>query len=195
MSDSWMAWNPRIDEPSKARPSSKTDWSNEDTGTVKCCMMPGRSQKRTSTIWTSSSSMYFSSSSLFWNIRPPWPRRRPHENGERQRAQHYAGDDVNLRTSRCTTVSTLFRACYGGPVGGVGAHWRPDRVVRVLEYASWPRRIAALAIDWLVSTLVTIGFMGLGDYTKPGGPGPWIVLGVFALEVAVLTTLAGGSFG
>jgi uncharacterized RDD family membrane protein YckC len=80
-------------------------------------------------------------------------------------------------------------------VGGVGAHWRPDRVARVLEYASWPRRIAALAIDWLVSTLVTIGFMGLGDYTKPGGPGPWIVLGVFALEVAVLTTLTGGSFG
>ena len=74
MSDSWIAWKPRIDEPSKFRPSSKTDWSNEETGTVKCCMTPGRSQKRTSTISTPSSLMYFSSSSLFWNIRPPWPR-------------------------------------------------------------------------------------------------------------------------
>jgi uncharacterized RDD family membrane protein YckC len=65
----------------------------------------------------------------------------------------------------------------------------------VLEYASWPRRIAALVVDWLVSTLVTIGFMGLGDYARQGGPGPWVVLGVFALEVTILTALAGGSFG
>src|SRR6476659_10309900 len=72
MSDSWMAGKPRIEEPSKLRPSSKTDWSNDDTGTVKCCITPGRSQKRTSTISTRSSLMYASSSSLFWNIRPPW---------------------------------------------------------------------------------------------------------------------------
>src|SRR3954454_14719307 len=74
MSDSWIAWKPRIDEPSKFRPSSKTDWSNDDTGTVKCCMMPGRSQKRTSIISTPWSLTYLSSSSLFWNIRPPWLR-------------------------------------------------------------------------------------------------------------------------
>jgi hypothetical protein len=73
MSDSLMAWNPRIEDPSKFRPSSKTDWSKDDTGTVKCCMMPGRSQNRTSTISTPSSFTNFSSSSLFANIRPPWP--------------------------------------------------------------------------------------------------------------------------
>ena len=95
---------------------------------------------------------------------------------------------------RCTTVSTLFPRCYGGPVGGVGAEERLDRVVPVPEYASWPRRIAALVIDWIVSTLVTIGFIGLGGYLDNRNSG-WIVLGVFALEVSVLTTLAGGSFG
>ena len=42
MSDSWIAWKPRIDEPSKFRPSSKTDWSNDETGTVKCCMIAGQ---------------------------------------------------------------------------------------------------------------------------------------------------------
>ncbi len=74
MSDSLMAWNPRIEEPSKASPSSNTSWPNDETGTVKCCMMPGRSQNRTSTISTPSSLMNFNSSSLFANIRPPWPR-------------------------------------------------------------------------------------------------------------------------
>ena len=57
MSDSWIAWKPRIDEPSKPRPSENTSSSNEPAGTVKCCITPGRSQKRTSTISTPSSLM------------------------------------------------------------------------------------------------------------------------------------------
>ena len=63
------------------------------------------------------------------------------------------------------------------------------------EYASWPRRILALVIDWIASTLVTIGIVGLGDYSRQGGSSSWVVLGVFALEVSILTALAGGSFG
>ena len=55
MSDSWICWKPRIDEPSKARPSVNTDASNDSTGTLKCCIVPGRSQKRTSTNFTPSS--------------------------------------------------------------------------------------------------------------------------------------------
>jgi len=64
----------------------------------------------------------------------------------------------------------------------------------VPEYASWLRRIAALIIDWGASTLVTVGVLGPGDYVEDPNSG-WFVLGVFALEVALLTTLAGGSFG
>src|SRR5271156_2829619 len=55
MSDSWIDWNPRIDEPSKASPSSNTLSSKNEIGIVKCCMMPGRSQNRTSTNSTCSS--------------------------------------------------------------------------------------------------------------------------------------------
>lgn len=62
------------------------------------------------------------------------------------------------------------------------------------EYASWLRRIAALVIDWAASTLVTVGLIGLGDYLDNPSSG-WVVLGVFALETTLLTTLAGGSFG
>ena len=62
------------------------------------------------------------------------------------------------------------------------------------EYASWPRRIAALIIDWAASTFVTVGIIGLGDYLENPNS-KWFVLGVFALEVTLLTALAGGSFG
>jgi uncharacterized RDD family membrane protein YckC len=64
----------------------------------------------------------------------------------------------------------------------------------VPEYASWLRRIAALVIDWAASTLVTVGLIGLGDYLDNPNSG-WVVLGVFALEVTLLTTLTGASFG
>lgn len=50
MSDSWMAWKPRIDEPSNIRVS---DGSKVAAGTEKCCMTPGRSQNRTSMNFTS----------------------------------------------------------------------------------------------------------------------------------------------
>ena len=71
MSDSWIAWNPRIEEPSKARPSVKTLSSNDSTGRLKCCITPGRSQNRTSTNFTSSSLRYRRSSSGLANTRPP----------------------------------------------------------------------------------------------------------------------------
>ena len=54
MSDSWIFWKPRMEEPSKARPSLNTASSNEPAGTVKCCIWPGRSQNRMSTISTPS---------------------------------------------------------------------------------------------------------------------------------------------
>lgn len=62
------------------------------------------------------------------------------------------------------------------------------------EYASWRRRIAALIIDWAASTLAAVGILGPSSYANDPGSS-WVVLGIFALEVALLTTLAGGSFG
>lgn len=55
MSDSWMDWNPRTDEPSNARPSSNTLSSNAEAGIEKCWTTPGRSQNRMSTYSTFSS--------------------------------------------------------------------------------------------------------------------------------------------
>ena len=55
MSDSWISWNPRIEEPSKPNPSTKASSVSSWAGTEKCCIRPGRSQKRMSTISTPSS--------------------------------------------------------------------------------------------------------------------------------------------
>src|SRR5271166_2744738 len=49
MSDSLMATQPRILEPSKPRPSSKVCSSRASAGMVKCCHKPGKSMKRRST--------------------------------------------------------------------------------------------------------------------------------------------------
>src|SRR5262245_39531232 len=62
MSDSWISWNPRIDEPSKPSPSSKTSASSSCAGMEKCCINPGRSQNRTSMISTLLSLTSFSTS-------------------------------------------------------------------------------------------------------------------------------------
>ena len=64
MSDSSIDWKPRTDEPSNARPSSNTDSSKAEAGIEKCCITPGRSQKRMSTYSTPSFLMPSSSSSL-----------------------------------------------------------------------------------------------------------------------------------
>src|SRR3989442_997912 len=53
MSDSLMACQPRMLEPSKPSPSSKTDSSRASAGMVKCCHKPGKSMKRRSTARTS----------------------------------------------------------------------------------------------------------------------------------------------
>src|SRR5437762_8978070 len=55
MSLSLIAWKPRIDEPSNPRPSVKVSSSSCFSGIEKCCQVPGRSVKRTSTTCTPAS--------------------------------------------------------------------------------------------------------------------------------------------
>lgn len=63
------------------------------------------------------------------------------------------------------------------------------------ETASWGRRVLALALDWLVSTLVVVAIAGTERYGEQGGTTSFIVLGVYVLESAVFTWLLAGSFG
>jgi uncharacterized RDD family membrane protein YckC len=69
---------------------------------------------------------------------------------------------------------------------------QPDSVAG-LEYASWGRRILALVVDWFACTLVTVAVLGPQRYGESSSG--WVVLAIFAVESALGTALAGGSFG
>jgi uncharacterized RDD family membrane protein YckC len=60
--------------------------------------------------------------------------------------------------------------------------------------AGWPRRIGALFVDWFACLAVAALFFGRGVLGSDGVES-WATLGVFWVEVSVLTALAGGSFG
>lgn len=60
---------------------------------------------------------------------------------------------------------------------------------------SWARRVVALLVDWLVATLITVAVVGRDAYGETGSSAQFVVLGVFVAESALLTALAGGSFG
>src|SRR3712207_6810349 len=174
MSDSWIAWKPRIEEPSKLSPSSKTAWSKDDTGTVKCCMMPGRTQNRTSIISTPSSLTYLSSSSLLLNIRPPWHTDSGREPSSRQPKQ----SGVGLPGPRCSggcphrrqgqfpdriRFGSPMEQVFGGardPAPGTLGPVSTQGPTVQFETASWARRILALFVDWFASTLVVILVLG-----------------------------------
>jgi uncharacterized RDD family membrane protein YckC len=64
----------------------------------------------------------------------------------------------------------------------------------VIETASWARRVLALLVDWIASTLVVVVVLGPAGWSE-NPASSFYVLGVFALESGVLTALAGGSFG
>ncbi|WP_375423213.1 RDD family protein [uncultured Friedmanniella sp.] len=60
--------------------------------------------------------------------------------------------------------------------------------------ASWRARVAALVLDWAVCMLIAVGFFGSGVLTG-GGWRSWMILATFFVESALLTAVAGGSFG
>lgn len=61
--------------------------------------------------------------------------------------------------------------------------------------ASWGRRILALVVDWIASTLVVAVMTGGSSVNDTGGTSGFLVLAVYVVESAAFTWLVGGSFG
>lgn len=66
-------------------------------------------------------------------------------------------------------------------------------VTQTLEPATWPRRILALFVDWVTCLAVVEGLVAVG--LLAGNPNGLGTMGLFVLESALFTALAGGSFG
>lgn len=64
----------------------------------------------------------------------------------------------------------------------------------VIETAPWGRRILALFVDWLASSLAVVAVIGTDGWSEDSRSG-FYVLGVFIVESAFLMALVGGSFG
>ena len=60
--------------------------------------------------------------------------------------------------------------------------------------ASWGARIGALIIDWAACMAIAVGLFGTAVLTGHGWRA-WMILTVFFVESALLSWLAGGSFG
>src|SRR5437016_5006042 len=72
MSDSWMAFQPAIDEPSNMMPSAKVSSSIVEMSTVTCCHLPRGSVNRKSTNFTSLSLTIFRTSLAVFDIHFPF---------------------------------------------------------------------------------------------------------------------------
>src|SRR5579875_1938630 len=99
MSDSWISWKPRIEEPSKPKPSTKPSSVSSWAGTEKCCISPGRSQKRKSTISTPASFMSATTSAAVRSCTSP-----PSGQTAPRWAEHAS---PRLPELRCPTVARL----------------------------------------------------------------------------------------
>ena len=74
MSDSEIPCQPRIEEPSKPRPSSNAASSSARSGSVMCCHVPSRSQNFRSTIETRVSLAHSSASRASGSVSSPLTR-------------------------------------------------------------------------------------------------------------------------
>lgn len=67
--------------------------------------------------------------------------------------------------------------------------------VSEIPTASWGRRVLALIVDWVASTLVVAVVTGGESLRETGGTSNFLVVGVYVVETAMFTWLIGGSFG
>lgn len=115
-------------------------------------------------------------------------------------------------------MSVVFPPCYVAPVAAAGGQepvarepaapagpaageqqWAGQRLGLPQSgpgaVAGWGRRLLAIFVDWIASSLAVSVFTGHSVLTPLEGWGRWLPLTVFAMETIVLTATLGGSAG
>ncbi len=64
----------------------------------------------------------------------------------------------------------------------------------MIHTATWSRRFLALLIDWAVSSFVVVAIIGPTQWSDDPYAG-FYTMGIYIVESAFFTALAGGSFG
>src|SRR5688572_26286053 len=119
MSDSWMPFQPAIDEPSNPLPSSKKVSSTMRVGTVTCCSLPFVSVKRRSTNLTSFSLISLSTSAAVMKTPGNWLRDKWVATGRSRRpAGHLVCARIMQKACQRTSVAHICDAWrHPTPVG------------------------------------------------------------------------------
>src|SRR3954463_5957874 len=97
-------------------------------------------------------------------------------------------------------MSTVFPPCYVADVEAPSDQtWPGERLGLPRSgpgaIAGWGRRILALFVDWVLSSLVASVITGRSVASPAEGLERWLPLIIFALEVWVLTATLGASAG
>lgn len=101
-------------------------------------------------------------------------------------------------------MSAVFPPCYVAAVTGPSQRepdgdWPGARLGLPHEgagaVAGWGKRILALIIDWILSSLVVSVLVQRSFWEPPSGVDRWLPLMMFAAEAFVLTATLGGSAG
>ena len=204
MSDSWMAWKPRIEEPSKSRPSSKTAWSNDDTGHGEVLHDAGQVAEAdvdhldalVLDVLEQLVAVLEHSSSL------AAAGAQPAKSASEAPVRRCAGRACEPRQGQfLDRIRVCFGACNRCRSAGVGRAALPltgrDRVPSPCETASWARRILALVVDWVASH--PRGHRSCwagGDYgPATSRAGFYVLRRLRRSSPPCFTALAGGSFG
>lgn len=111
---------------------------------------------------------------------------------------------VTLSRTDFPAVSAMFPPCYVAAVvapteGTIDEEWPGQRLGLPRSgpgaVAGWGRRVVALIIDWILSSLVASLISGRSVGSPPQGADAWLPLLVYALEACVLTMTLGASAG
>ena len=193
MSDSLIAWKPRIEEPSKREAVVEDRLVERRHRDGEVLLDAGQVDEAdvdhldalVLDVLEQLVAVAEHSSSLA--ARQAWPPMHADQRVSRCDAAPDVARDVRVVSRPYPVCFSRCNRCPPTPAPALS-----DPAAPSVETASWGRRILALVVDWFACTLVVIAVRSASsDYDRDRHASGFYVLGVFVLESAVFTALVG----